>query len=222
MWWPSRSRSAFAWPATSLTTPSRSPSPEWGSRCTRGRGSTTHAFVREGRYVRTATVTYDGTTTWVVSGIKDLVILKSTDSEFWGYIEDRYTTLQPTRDRIMATSSRPSGCTTAPTWTGKSYDTTLQAMLDAFAGHHSLALQHTLYQMGAAVINGQPDRRNPLLRAEQTSLHLRSRPVRHREQQRSVPRRRPPVRADRGDSPPRRRRRSRPGLRSWPGLVNER
>ena len=65
-----------------------------------------HAFVREGRYVRTATVTYDGTTIWVVSGIKDLVIFKSTDSEFWGYIEDRYTTLQPTRDRIMADHAR--------------------------------------------------------------------------------------------------------------------
>ena len=77
-----------------------------------------HAFVREGRYVRTATVTYDGTTTWVVSGLKDLVILKSTDSEFWGYIEDKYTTLQPTHDRIMATSSRPNGCTTAPMWSG--------------------------------------------------------------------------------------------------------
>jgi urate oxidase len=116
-----------------------------------------HAFVRDGRYVRTATVTYDGTTLWVVSGIKDLVVLKSTDSEFWGYIQDKYTTLQPTHDRIMATSLkaqwRHDG--TDVDW-GKSYDTTLQAMLDSFAGHHSLALQHTLYEMGAAVINGQP------------------------------------------------------------------
>jgi urate oxidase len=116
-----------------------------------------HAFVREGRYVRTATVTYDGTTTWVVSGTKDLVILKSTDSEFWGYIEDKYTTLQPTRDRIMATSLKAQWLHdgTDVDW-GKSYDTALQAMLDSFAGHHSLALQHTLYDMGAAVINGQP------------------------------------------------------------------
>jgi len=116
-----------------------------------------HAFVREGRYVRTATVTYDGTTTWVVSGIKDLIILKSTDSEFWGYIEDRYTTLQPTHDRIMATSLEAQWLHdgTDVDW-GKSYDTALQAMLDSFAGHHSLALQHTLYEMGAAVINGQP------------------------------------------------------------------
>jgi urate oxidase len=116
-----------------------------------------HAFVRDGRYVRTATVTYDGTTTWVVSGIQDLVILKSTDSEFWGYIEDKYTTLQPTHDRIMATSLKAQWLHDGSDvdW-GKSYDTVLQAMLDSFAGHHSLALQHTLYEMGAAVINGQP------------------------------------------------------------------
>jgi urate oxidase len=116
-----------------------------------------HAFVRDGRYVRTATVTYDGTTTWVVSGIKDLVILKSTDSEFWGYIQDRYTTLQPTHDRIMATSLKAQWWhdSTNVEW-GKSYDTVVQAMLESFAGHHSLALQHTLYEMGAEVINGQP------------------------------------------------------------------
>jgi urate oxidase len=116
-----------------------------------------HAFVRDGRYVRTATVTYDGTTVWVVSGIKDLVILKSTDSEFWGYIEDRYTTLQPTHDRIMATSLKAQWWHdgTDVDW-GKSYEEALQAMLDTFAGHHSLALQHTLYEMGAAVINDQP------------------------------------------------------------------
>src|SRR5215210_4893506 len=63
-----------------------------------------HAFVRDGRYVRTATVTYDGSATWVVSGVKDLVLLKSTDSEFRGFLKDRYTTLEETGDRILATS----------------------------------------------------------------------------------------------------------------------
>jgi len=117
-----------------------------------------HAFVRDGRFVRTATVTYDGTTTWVVSGIADLVVLKTTDSEFWGYIEDKYTTLQPTHDRVMATSLKAQWRhdSNDVDW-GKSYDMVLQAILDTFAGHHSLALQHTLYEMGAAVINGQPE-----------------------------------------------------------------
>jgi len=41
---------------------------------------------------------------WVVSGLADLVVLKSTGSEFTGYIKDRYTTLQETTDRILATA----------------------------------------------------------------------------------------------------------------------
>ena len=116
-----------------------------------------HAFVRDGRYVRTATVTYDGSATWVVSGIKDLVLLKSTDSEFWGYIQDRYTSLQPTNDRVMATSLLSQWWHTGEDvdW-AKSYDTVLTALQDTFAGHHSLALQQTLWEMGSAALAGQP------------------------------------------------------------------
>ena len=54
----------------------------------------------DGGYVRTATVTYDGTTTWVVSGVRDYVVLKTTDSEFRGFLKDKYTTLKPTDDRV--------------------------------------------------------------------------------------------------------------------------
>src|SRR5919199_4427622 len=63
-----------------------------------------HAFARDGGYVRTATVTCDGTRSWVVSGVRDLVLLKTTDSEFSGFLQERYTTLQPTDDRVLATS----------------------------------------------------------------------------------------------------------------------
>jgi urate oxidase len=116
-----------------------------------------HAFVRDGRYVRTATVTYDGATTWVVSGVKDLVLLKTTDSEFWGFLEDRYTTLAPSTDRILATSlvAQWRHTSEAVDWAA-SYDGALAALRDTFAGHHSLALQHTLYEMGSAVLAGQP------------------------------------------------------------------
>jgi urate oxidase len=116
-----------------------------------------HAFVRDGRYVRTACVTYDGSATWVVSGVKDLVLLKTTDSEFWGYLKDRYTTLAPTNDRVMATSLLAQWWHTGEQvdW-GKSYEDVLAALQDTFAGHHSLALQHTLYEMGSAALAGQP------------------------------------------------------------------
>src|SRR5690348_3936952 len=46
-----------------------------------------HAFARDGGHVRTATVTYDGSESWVVSGVKDLVLLKTTDSEFAGFLQ---------------------------------------------------------------------------------------------------------------------------------------
>ena len=117
-----------------------------------------HAFVRDGRYVRTATVTYDGTTTWVVSGVKDLWMLKTTDSEFWGYIQDDYTTLQPTRDRIMATSLLAQWWHTSEDvdW-GKSFDGAVQTLLDTYGNHYSLAHQQTIYEAGKAVLTGQPE-----------------------------------------------------------------
>jgi urate oxidase len=120
--------------------------------------SNPHAFTRDGRYVRTATVTYDGSTTWVVSGVRDLWILKTTDSEFTGFLEDRYTTLQPATDRIMATSLVAEWWHTSEDvdW-GKSFDGAVQALLDTYGNHYSLAHQQTLFEAGKAVLTGQPE-----------------------------------------------------------------
>src|SRR5215469_2229593 len=56
-----------------------------------------HTFVRSGHEVRTAAAVIDTgglvKSQWVVSGVKDLVILKSTGSQFTGFLRDRYTTL---------------------------------------------------------------------------------------------------------------------------------
>ncbi|WP_332367786.1 factor-independent urate hydroxylase [Spirosoma telluris] len=62
-----------------------------------------HAYVGGSSEKRTTTIvkTVDGIT--VTSGIKDLLILKTTDSGFEGYIKDQYTTLKETADRIFAT-----------------------------------------------------------------------------------------------------------------------
>ena len=91
-------------------------------------------------------------------GSRTWSLLKTTDSEFWGYIQDQYTTLAPTNDRVMATSLLAQWYHTSEEvdW-GKSYDSVLSALLDTFAGHHSLALQHTLYEMGSAALAGQPE-----------------------------------------------------------------
>ena len=57
-----------------------------------------HAWTRRSQEVRTAAVTVDGDGDgeWVVGGLKDLVILKSTGSQFAGFLTDAYTVLEPT------------------------------------------------------------------------------------------------------------------------------
>ncbi|MGW0803032.1 factor-independent urate hydroxylase [Nonomuraea sp. NPDC002799] len=109
-----------------------------------------HSFVREGGEVRTCVVHHDrdGRVT-VVSGLKDLVLLNSTGSEFHGYIVDDYTTLPPTRDRVLATAVearwRHAGDT--PSY-AESHERVRRSLLEAFADTHSRSLQQTLYAMG--------------------------------------------------------------------------
>src|SRR4051812_3489940 len=63
-----------------------------------------HSFARRGGAVRTAVVTVGREESHVLSGVHDLVLLNSTDSEFRGFLEDEFTTLPETDDRILATS----------------------------------------------------------------------------------------------------------------------
>jgi urate oxidase len=111
------------------------------------------AFRRSGDEVRTAVVTVDAGEEHVLAGIGDLVVLKTTGSEFWGFPRDRYTTLAETRDRILATA-----VTARWRYTGADIDFAAcfagvrTALLETFAATHSLALQQTLYAMGEAVL----------------------------------------------------------------------
>jgi urate oxidase len=88
-----------------------------------------------------------------VSGLRDLVLLKSTGSEFAGFLVDGYTTLQPTHDRIMSTSLEVRW-----TWSGTDVDwdaawaAVRRVLLERFATVHSKALQQTLWEMGRAVL----------------------------------------------------------------------
>ncbi len=116
-----------------------------------------HAFRRDGGYVRTATVTAQAGRDWVVSGVKGMTLLKTTDSEFFDFYTDRYTTLRPTHDRVMATSMTAQWWhATTPTDWAASYDEALSTLSSVFAGHHSLALQQTLYAMGEELLVRQP------------------------------------------------------------------
>ncbi len=112
-----------------------------------------HSFVRSGRETRTAAVTLDGDDTVVEAGLKDCTVLKSTGSEFHGFPRDRFTTLQETTDRILATSVTATWRYNDP---GVSYDEVYagvrDTLLTTFAEVHSYALQQTIFEMGKAVL----------------------------------------------------------------------
>ncbi len=114
---------------------------------------TPHSFRRDGSGVRTASVTHAGSGTWIVSGIRDLTLLNTTDSEFAGFARDRYTTLAETADRVLATAvdARWRWTTLDGDWNALS-DTVCGHLLDAFADTYSYALQQTAYAMGARVL----------------------------------------------------------------------
>lgn len=119
-----------------------------------------HAFVRNADHVRTATVRHGPGGSTVVAGLRDLTVLKTTDSEFHGFHTDRYTTLAPTTDRILATAVRAQWAHegTEPGdrgWDG-SFAVVLGALTSSFARAHSPALQHTLWEMGSAVLDAAP------------------------------------------------------------------
>jgi len=122
-----------------------------------------HAFVRAGQEVRMATAIVDDTGIWVLAGLRDLVVLKSTGSEFHGFLKDPYTTLAETTDRILATSltarwrylTAATGLA-ATDWTAV-YASVRSILLARFAEVHSLALQQTLWEMGRSALEAHPE-----------------------------------------------------------------
>jgi urate oxidase len=97
--------------------------------------------------------------TWAVtSGIDGLTILKTTKSEFTGYIQDKLTTLKPATDRIFGTRA-----TAAWDYSAAAPDFAdvrariVAALLKVFADHHSMSVQHTLFDMGKAALDAAPE-----------------------------------------------------------------
>jgi urate oxidase len=127
-------------------------------RATAGAGEHDHTWVRRGPEVRTAAVTVDATGEHVVGGVKDLVLLKSTGSEFAGFLRDDYTTLAETHDRVMASSIVATWrfSTVEVAWDAV-YPVVRAHLIEQFATLQSLALQQTLWHMGTAVLDAVPE-----------------------------------------------------------------
>lgn len=124
----------------------------WG-RITRDGKPDGFAFLRTGEEKRTALVTGTRDGTSVHAGVKNLVALKTTKSAFEGFIRDPYTTLKEDRNRILATAIRADWLyESAEIDFNSVWSNVRRTLLETFAEHDSLSLQHTLYDMGKAVL----------------------------------------------------------------------
>jgi urate oxidase len=131
---------------------------QWGHLSGRG-GPYPTTFVQSSRERQTTTVSRNqrGEVT-VVSGLEDLVIMKTADSGFAGYIKDPLTTLPESSDRLFGTA----------VWSRWKYrktdadfvslrDNIREALLGVFAEHKSKSVQHTLYAMANRVLETIPE-----------------------------------------------------------------
>ena len=111
-----------------------------------------------GPELQTAEVVLErGETPKITSGIDGLVILKTTKSAFTGYIKNAQTTLPESTDRIFGTRATVAWeYLDTPTDYADMRATALQTLLKAFAEHDSLSVQHTLYDIGEAMLAAVP------------------------------------------------------------------
>ncbi len=117
-----------------------------------------HSFTKSGGEKRTTAIRLTRDECSVESGLEDLTVIKTTRSGFAGFKKDNLTTLPEATDRIFCTAvkanwryARPEAAT-EELWSG-----VRQTILETFAEHDSLSVQHTLHAMGEAVLDRHPD-----------------------------------------------------------------
>jgi urate oxidase len=116
-------------------------------------------FVRGSSESQTTTVTCaQGGKTTVTSGLENLVVLKTANSGFEGYLRDSLTTLPETADRLLGTSMRAQWRYTSAAMPFEPLRIKLRdALIEAFAEHDSKSVQHTLYAMAQAALEAAPE-----------------------------------------------------------------
>lgn len=116
-------------------------------------GEHDHSFVRGSAEKRVALIDSTRENTTVQSGVEDLIVLKTTRSGFAGFPRDKYTTLPEATDRIFSTAIKAVWRYETPrAATDHVFHAIRQTIIEIFATHDSLSVQHTLYAMGEAVL----------------------------------------------------------------------
>lgn len=92
----------------------------------------------------------------IVSGLKDLKVMKTANSSFVEFYKDPLTTLPEAADRLFGTAIQ-ANWTYDDTSSIVDFDKTRQQIrsliLDVFADHHSASVQHTLHAIGGFILD---------------------------------------------------------------------
>ncbi|KAK7052359.1 uricase [Favolaschia claudopus] len=144
-----------------------------------------HSFIRDGDEKRIVKVEIDASkgkdkiTAKVTSGISDLLVLKTTESAFSGFVRDKYTTLKEVDDRILSTSidltytfspidipkpadadveqfDVPSEIAPGSVWDTSVAASARKVTLETFASDNSASVQATLYRMARLILTQNP------------------------------------------------------------------
>jgi len=117
-----------------------------------------HSFTKSGGEKRTTFIEATRNARSVESGLEDLTVIKTTKSAFAGFAKDKYTFLPETDDRIFCTAVKSKWRYVSPdVATEELWKGVRQTILETFADHDSLSVQHTLYAMGEAVLDKHAD-----------------------------------------------------------------
>lgn len=117
-----------------------------------------HSFVLDSNGKPTVEVVATRQGMTMTSGIDGFTFMKSTQSGWENYYTDKYSTIQPTNDRMCATSMVATW-----KWSGKpaSYSAAnakiIATLLEVFASSYSPSVQNSLYHMGEAALAAVPE-----------------------------------------------------------------
>ncbi|KAL6756974.1 hypothetical protein V8C86DRAFT_2611861 [Haematococcus lacustris] len=123
-----------------------------------------HGYAVTGTEVRTCYVTYDNAGKLeVTGGLKELQVLKTTQSGYEGFLRDEFTGLPDCKDRILATSVTSSWkYGRLPACFDTAFDSVKKAVSEGFfgpakGGVYSPSVQYTLWEMGKLVLAKVPE-----------------------------------------------------------------
>ncbi|KAL5360113.1 hypothetical protein BJX96DRAFT_164919 [Aspergillus floccosus] len=125
-----------------------------------------HSFFEDGSVKRTVQVDVVRGAGITITSAASLSVLKSTGSEFWGYIKDAYTTLPETRDRILSSNvdvkwvwrhfATPQEVEAHASQLEAGFAAAREATFAVFAKDVSMSAQATLYKMAERFLDIMP------------------------------------------------------------------